>query len=154
MQQCRRNWEDKLKCVKIQNTKWNILAHSGTRTINFEIYSVVPYRLSYLGFDESRSIKVAFIHTCTSNTNIYVGISSRKIKWSVFCLAHLLYCVTLGYTVKPVYNGHSMEKQKVAVAGRWPLYRGSKFSRSFHLFSFIQNVFRFEGISQRIVITT
>ena len=57
-------------------------------------------------------------------------------------------------TVKPVYNGHSMEKQKVVVVGRWPLYRGSKFSRPFHLFSFIQNVFCFEGIFQRIVITT
>ena len=42
-------------------------------------------------------------------------------------------------TVKPVYNGHSMEKQKVAVEGRWPLYKGSQFSKSFHLFSFIQN---------------
>ena len=44
--------------------------------------------------------------------------------------------------------------KKVAVAGRWPLYRGSKFSRQFHLFSFIQNVFRFEGIFLRIVIPT
>ena len=49
-------------------------------------------------------------------------------------------------TVKPVYNGHSMEKQKVAVVCRWPLYRGSKFSRPIHLFSLIQNVFRFKGI--------
>ena len=57
-------------------------------------------------------------------------------------------------TVKPVYNGHSIEKQTVAVVGRWPLYRGSKFSRPFHLFSFIQYVFRFEGILKRIVIPT
>ena len=28
------------------------------------------------------------------------------------------------YTVKPVYKGHSMEKQKVAIVRRWPLYRG------------------------------
>ena len=38
------------------------------------------------------------------------------------------YCKSLHYfvdtTVKPVYNGHSMEKQKVAVLGRWPLYKG------------------------------
>jgi len=30
-----------------------------------------------------------------------------------------------GYTVKPVYNGHSREPPKVAVIDRWPLYRGS-----------------------------
>ena len=54
-------------------------------------------------------------------------------------------------TVKPVYNGHSMEKQKVAVVGRWPLYRGSKFNERFHLFSFIQNVFRLEAISKGLL---
>ena len=37
-------------------------------------------------------------------------------------------------TVKPVYNGHSVEKQKVAVVGRWPLYRRSNFNRPFHFF--------------------
>ena len=33
--------------------------------------------------------------------------------------------------------------QKVAVVGRWPLYRGSKFSRPSHLFSFIQILMAF-----------
>ena len=34
-------------------------------------------------------------------------------------IAKHIYCLyENGCTVKPVYNGHSMEKQKVAVAGR------------------------------------
>ena len=30
----------------------------------------------------------------TSDTNVYIGISSRIMKWSVFCLVHVLFCVT------------------------------------------------------------
>ena len=37
---------------------------------------------------------MTFIHTCTFDTNVYIGISSRMIKKSVFCLVHVLYCVT------------------------------------------------------------
>ena len=47
-----------------------------------------------------------------------------------------IYASTLNRTTaKPVYNGHSMEKQKVAVVGRLSLYRGSKFSKPFHFLS-------------------
>ena len=54
-------------------------------------------------------------------------------------------------TVKPVYNGHSMEKQKVAVVDRWPLYRGSKFSMQFHLFSFIQTFSVWKAFSKGLL---
>ena len=30
------------------------------------------------------------MYTCTSYTNVYNGISSRKVKWSVFCLVNAL----------------------------------------------------------------
>ena len=57
----------------------------------------------------------------------------RCIWCDLLCIkpdVHAMIC----YTVKPVDNGHSMEKQKVAVVGRWPLYRGSKFSRPYDFF--------------------
>ena len=45
------------------------------------------------------------------------------------------------YTVKPVYNGHSREKQKVAVVGRCPLYKGLKqFQNIFHLEVIFKNI--------------
>ena len=40
---------------------------------------------------------MAFIHTkCTgsSDTNVNTGISSKMMKYSVFCLVHVLFCVT------------------------------------------------------------
>ena len=39
------------------------------------------YRKSYPGFDESCPIKVTFIHACASNTNVYIGISFRMMKY-------------------------------------------------------------------------
>ena len=57
---------------KRQNTKWKILAHSGTRTHNLEVCSAVLYLLSYSGFDERYAIKVTLIHTCTSDTNLSI----------------------------------------------------------------------------------
>ena len=75
----------------------------------------------------------------------------EPLRWYCLCC----WCkAKIKYTVKPVHNGQSMEKQQVAVVGRWPLYRGSKLSRPFHLFSFIQNVFWLEVIFKRIFITT
>ena len=32
------------------------------------------------GFDESCPIKVTFIHTCTSDTDVYIGIGMRMMK--------------------------------------------------------------------------
>ena len=71
---------------KQRNTKWKSLAHSGTRTLYLQTCSLMLYRLSCPGFDESLPIKVTFIHTCTSYTNVYIGIRSRMLNKSVFCL--------------------------------------------------------------------
>ena len=65
---------------KRQNTKWKILSYSGTRTHNFEFSSQLRYRLSYPRFDEAWPIKVNFIRTFTSDTNVYIGLSSRMMK--------------------------------------------------------------------------
>ena len=65
---------------KRQNTKWNIFAHSATRAHNLKICNLILYRLNYLGFDESRRIKVTFICTHTSDINVYIGISSIMMK--------------------------------------------------------------------------
>ena len=80
-------------CRKRQNTKW-FFVHSGTRTHNLVICSLMFYRLSYPCVDESCPIQVTFIHTCTSDTSVYIGISSRMMKYSEFCLVHVLHCVT------------------------------------------------------------
>ena len=69
------------------------------------------------------------------------------------CIHQTLTDGSLINTVKPVHNGHSVEKQKVADVGRWPLYRGPKFSRSIYFLSFIRIVFRLDGIFKRIAIT-
>ena len=47
------------------------------------------------------------------------------------------------HTVKPVYNGRSMEKQKVAVAGRWPLYRGVQVHQAISFIFFHTKCFLF-----------
>ena len=54
---------------KRQSTKSKVLAHIGTRTNKLEISSLMLYRLSYPGFDESSQMKVTFIHAFTSDTN-------------------------------------------------------------------------------------
>ena len=54
--------------------KGKSLAHGGTQTHNLKICSLTLYRLSYLGFDESCPIKVTFINTCTSDTNVNDGV--------------------------------------------------------------------------------
>ena len=57
-----------------------MLTHSGTRTHNLEICSSMFYRLRKTDFDEICPIIVTFKHTCTSDTNVYIGISSTKMK--------------------------------------------------------------------------
>ena len=61
-------------CHKRLNKKWTIRAHSGTRTHKLDISSLLPYQLNYQGFDESCTIEVTFVHTCTFDTNVYIGI--------------------------------------------------------------------------------
>ena len=84
-------------CRMRQSTKWFFFVHSGTRTHNLVICSLIFYRLGYPCFDESCPIQVTFIHTCTSDNNVYIGISSRMMKYIVFCLVHVLHCVTYIY---------------------------------------------------------
>ena len=79
---------------KQQNTKWKILVHSGTGTHNLEIWSPMLYRLSYTGFDESCAIWMTSIHTFSSDTNVYIGISSMMMKKNVVSFVHVLFCVT------------------------------------------------------------
>ena len=76
---------------KRHNTKWKIQVHSVTRTYNLKICILMLYRLSYPGYDESCPIKVNFINKCTFDTNVYICISSRMMKLSVFCLVRVLY---------------------------------------------------------------
>ena len=71
-------------CEKRKITKRKILANSGTRTHNLKIRSQTLYRL-----DERSAFYVIFIHTCTSDTNVIIGLSSRMIKYCVFCLVHV-----------------------------------------------------------------
>ena len=61
-----------------------------------EICSLVPFRLSYPGFHESFPINVTFLNTCNSDTNVQIAVSSRMMKYNVFCLVYVLYCVTYG----------------------------------------------------------
>ena len=41
---------------KRQNAKWKILNHNGIRTHSPEIWSLMPYQLSYSDFDESNTV--------------------------------------------------------------------------------------------------
>ena len=40
------------------------------------------------------SVLMTLLHTCTLNTNVYIVISTRIMKDSVFCLVNVLFCVT------------------------------------------------------------
>ena len=68
-----------------------------------------------------------------NNFQAAIAFSFFSIITCMRCTLSVIHCLVL-YTVEPVYNGPSMEKQTVAVVGRWPLYRGSQFSRPFHFF--------------------
>ena len=34
------------------------------------------------------------LYTCTSHSNVYICISSRMMRWILFCFVNLLFCVT------------------------------------------------------------
>ena len=76
-------------------TKWKILAYSWTRAHNLEICSLKLYRLSYPDFDESCPIKMTFIHTCTSDTNVYIVLCSRMMKKNVMSCTYTVFVLDI-----------------------------------------------------------
>ena len=46
------------------------------------------------GLAESCAISITFIHTYTSDTNVYNGKLSRMMTSSVFCLVNVMFCAT------------------------------------------------------------
>ena len=87
-----------------QNTNWKKnLPHNRTRTHNLEILA----RCS-----SNWATKVTFILTCTSDANVYIGISSIIMKKSVFCLVHYCFVLHMGIYL---YLTNSKETQKPCI---------------------------------------
>ena len=80
------------------------LAHSGIRTYSPEIWSLMLYQLSGLRW------KLYYFNDLYTYIYfrylLYIGISSRMMKWSVFCLVnvlfllHIVYCANSKMTCK------------------------------------------------------
>ena len=86
---------------KRQNTKWKkILAHSGNRTHNLEINSLILYRLSYPRFDENCHIKVAFIHTCIHWYKFKDDEAERILSCTCTVLCYILENINIWQIVK------------------------------------------------------
>ena len=80
---------------KRQNTKWKIPCPQWDSieptTLRFKVWCSTDWasRAWWMLF-----IKITLLHTCTPDTNVYIIISTRMTKDSVFCLVNVLFCVT------------------------------------------------------------
>ena len=79
---------------KRQNTKWKIPCPQwDSNPQPFDSKSdALPTELAGLG--ECYPFKMTLLHTWTPDTNVYIIISTRMTKDSVFCLVNVLFCVT------------------------------------------------------------
>ena len=56
------------------------------------------------------SILMTLLHTCSPDTNVYIIISTRMIKDSVFCLVNVLFCVAYWNIYKCCTNSKETRK--------------------------------------------
>ena len=64
---------------------------------------------------------MTFMYKCTSYTNVYIGVSSRMMKWIAFCLVNVLFVLHIEAKSRK-YQGVFKAKSRVKtwqVRGIW-----------------------------------
>ena len=94
---------------KRQNTKWKILAHSGTRTHKPEVWSMMLYRLSYPGllkavyFNDHISY-MYFQYQCIHCYKFEIDEAERILSWKWTVLCYILEYISILYKCKETHK--------------------------------------------------